>query len=577
MLTSSHSFEERSFRQPVFCAHCSELLWGIYKQGCQCTNCGVTVHRRCYPRLTSVCSKATIEQAAATNVPHTYRVHYFLIPASCDHCGSLLIGRAMKCSQQNCAIKVHMDCANKHSPLCGLQRFNSTQIQGLLNMAYLRSRVTSIPENNLVRPRSVESAPSVKSSEAINVKKSNSKNNRNSLPPTFSPPHIDNFDNKPDIVVNSDQPADEFLVNTDTFGPSRSPRPYHGCDHNQQDIKKMTTPMPPRIVSPGPPKPPRRTKNHGSLRRTITVSGGGRECPNSSRKPLIDRASTSTSISEAPAKPTRTRPPALGPIHSFPGATKANPVRAASPLSSEQAEQSDFSSVSVLVVGRGAFAQVALAKHGQTDTKSAHKHMAQNDLPAPSNKSDLNLLHDLSKLLRMEMVNGWPFLADLYAAVQNMDRPCLATGYYPSTLPLHEMPSLSDDYVRFIAGELVLALEFIHDRYIISRNLTMGNVMLNDVGHVRLFNAELSKPHMVQLERTNTMCGSSVSMAPEMVGGKSYSYPVDWWALGLLIYELLAGKPLSADELGNLPVVLKKKPITYPDSISPAARDLVNG
>ncbi|KAJ8969848.1 hypothetical protein NQ317_017468 [Molorchus minor] len=104
-----HKFVAKFFRQPTFCAFCKDFLWGFGKQGYQCQSCQTAVHKKCHDKLLGKCpesgrdSESTIylRERFKIDVPHRFKVHTFMSPTFCDHCGSLLYGiykQGLKCA-----------------------------------------------------------------------------------------------------------------------------------------------------------------------------------------------------------------------------------------------------------------------------------------------------------------------------------------------------------------------------------------------------------------------------------------------------------------------------------------------
>ncbi|KAI6218668.1 Protein kinase C [Aphelenchoides fujianensis] len=132
---TGHKFMALFLRQPTFCAHCKEFIWGIGKQGYQCQICTVVVHKRCHLDVVWKCPGSKTDavdelQTEATeqgmgrfniNMPHRFTVHSYKRPSFCDHCGSMMwgiISQGLQCSQ--CKLNVHKRCQKNVANNCGI-------------------------------------------------------------------------------------------------------------------------------------------------------------------------------------------------------------------------------------------------------------------------------------------------------------------------------------------------------------------------------------------------------------------------------------------------------------------------
>ncbi|XP_030626364.1 protein kinase C eta type isoform X2 [Chanos chanos] len=126
---NGHKFMSTFLKQPTFCFHCKEFIWGVFgKQGYQCQVCTCVVHKRCHQLVVTVCPRMkkpakeqTTNQGFSINVPHMFSVHNYKVPTFCDHCGSLLWGlvrQGLQCKV--CKMNVHIRCKGNVAPNCGV-------------------------------------------------------------------------------------------------------------------------------------------------------------------------------------------------------------------------------------------------------------------------------------------------------------------------------------------------------------------------------------------------------------------------------------------------------------------------
>lgn len=103
---------------------------------------------------------------------------------------------------------------------------------------------------------------------------------------------------------------------------------------------------------------------------------------------------------------------------------------------------------------------------------------------------------------------------------------------------LEEYAFLTEDLVKLYVAEIALAIDFLHGAGVIYRDLKPENLLLDEQNHISLTDFGLSKWLSIG-SRTNTICGTSQYMAPEISRGEPYSHAVDWWSLGVLTCRLL--------------------------------------
>lgn len=114
--------------------------------------------------------------------------------------------------------------------------------------------------------------------------------------------------------------------------------------------------------------------------------------------------------------------------------------------------------------------------------------------------------------------------------------------------------------------------------WFISSDLKPENILIDYNGHIALCDFGLCKLNMTENERTNTFCGTPEYLAPELLLGQGYTKSVDWWTLGVLLYEMMTGLPPFYDENTNeMYRKILQDELRFPDDMSEDAKSLLRG
>jgi serine/threonine protein kinase len=136
----------------------------------------------------------------------------------------------------------------------------------------------------------------------------------------------------------------------------------------------------------------------------------------------------------------------------------------------------------------------------------------------------------------------------------------------------------TEERSRFYAAEVLLTLEFLHNQKIIFRDLKPENILLDQTGHIKITDFGLAKDFTAtSKEKANSFCGTAEYLAPEIIQNKEYDKSVDYWALGILLYEMLTGAPPFEDDNRNnlYNKILHAQPDFKHPNISVPAGDLL--
>eukprot|EP00697_Spironema_sp_BW2_P005008 gnl/Spiro4/16759_TR9022_c0_g1_i1.p1 gnl/Spiro4/16759_TR9022_c0_g1~~gnl/Spiro4/16759_TR9022_c0_g1_i1.p1 ORF type:complete len:558 (+),score=139.67 gnl/Spiro4/16759_TR9022_c0_g1_i1:110-1783(+) len=136
----------------------------------------------------------------------------------------------------------------------------------------------------------------------------------------------------------------------------------------------------------------------------------------------------------------------------------------------------------------------------------------------------------------------------------------------------------SEQVAQFYIAEIVLALEYLHSLGIVHRDLKPENILLDSDGHVRLTDFGVAKQGVSREERTMTFQGTPEFIAPEILNEEPYGQAVDWWSLGIMMFEMLVGHtPFHSTNVVQLYKNTLKGTIAFPDTMSVPAKNFIMG
>jgi len=151
--------------------------------------------------------------------------------------------------------------------------------------------------------------------------------------------------------------------------------------------------------------------------------------------------------------------------------------------------------------------------------------------------------HTKVERLILEHVDS-PFIVKLHFAFQTPERLYFVMDFLNGGelfYHLRRETNFDEQRSRFYAVEMVLALECLHKNGVIYRDLKPENVLVDKEGHIKITDFGLSKLQQTAEHLTYTFCGTPEYLAPEIIKGKGHNRSVDWWSLGLMIFEMLSG------------------------------------
>jgi serine/threonine protein kinase len=189
------------------------------------------------------------------------------------------------------------------------------------------------------------------------------------------------------------------------------------------------------------------------------------------------------------------------------------------------------------VIGRGAFGKVFLVTKKDSGQIFAMKCCKKNEL------EERDQQHRLKNEREIMADVDHPFLISLRFAFQTDEKLCLVMDFVNGGelfFHLRKASRFTEEKTRFYSAEILIALNYLHSHNIVYRDLKPENILLDADGHIKLTDFGLSKKFE---KKTFSLCGTPEYLAPEILMESGHDHSVDYWSLGILIYEMLAGKP----------------------------------
>lgn len=232
--------------------------------------------------------------------------------------------------------------------------------------------------------------------------------------------------------------------------------------------------------------------------------------------------------------------------------------------------------VMLSILGTGTFGVVKLVQHATSSETYALKILQKQQIVQYQQQE--NVMNEKNILMQ----STHPFILRLFATYQDKNRlymllELVQGGELFTLLHNSENKRLPDDHARFYAACVVDALHYLHDLSIVYRDLKPENLMIDTHGYIKVVDFGFAKKVTSQ---TFTLCGTPEYLAPELVLQKGHNRAVDYWAIGVLIYEMIRGHSPFADLARNEQITvcrnIVRRKYSFSKSFPPAARDIVN-
>uniref|UniRef100_A0A8C0VRR1 protein kinase C n=1 Tax=Cyanistes caeruleus TaxID=156563 RepID=A0A8C0VRR1_CYACU len=219
--------------------------------------------------------------------------------------------------------------------------------------------------------------------------------------------------------------------------------------------------------------------------------------------------------------------------------------------------------------------QVLLAQYKATGKLYAIKALKKKDI---IRRDEIDSLNCEKRIFEVVNSSDHPFLVNMFACFQTPHHACFVMEYTPGgdlMMRIHE-DVFPEHVAQFYTACVVLGLQFLHEKKIVYRDLKLDNLLLDAEGFVKIADFGLCKEGIGFGDRTNTFCGTPEFLAPEVLTDVSYTRAVDWWGLGVLIYEMLVGEsPFPGDDEEEVFDSIVNDEVRYPRFLSTEALSII--
>lgn len=227
----------------------------------------------------------------------------------------------------------------------------------------------------------------------------------------------------------------------------------------------------------------------------------------------------------------------------------------------------------IKTIGKGSFGKVLMVKKNDTGKVYAMKVLNKEKVIARKQYE-----HTLSERKILQDISH-PFLVGMHFAFQSTSKLYMVFDFFNGG-ELYSYVSkgkFNENRARFYTGEIALGIGHLHEHSIVYRDLKPENLLLDSDGHIKICDFGLSKLEVVD-DSVKSICGTPEYLAPEVIRRQRYGKAVDWWSLGTLVYEMIAGlPPFYNTNRQKMYRAILDAPLKQPEVMSDAAFEVITG
>ncbi|KAG0298858.1 Serine/threonine kinase [Dissophora globulifera] len=563
-----HKFVSQKFFQIMCCALCSELFSG---KAAQCEVCKFTCHQKCAEKVFIKCiaAKHTEDPDEAKlnhRIPHRWENFTNLSPTWCSHCGHMLTfgRRHKKCTE--CPVVAHEGCSDLVPYHCGMPAETANK---LMEEIRRRNQTGRLPltspiaclcrqDEAAIRIRVfrrqwmgglTDSISKCSSSNCSNFDQQQRKLEQQRL---YEQQQQQLFIQQQQHLqqqqqsLQQKQQQQEQLLQQKLQQQRQQQQLVLQQQLKQKQLEEERAQQPPQDGYSGMEDKFRNEQARLEQLRLEQEKKQQQQQPQQQRTP--------------PITPHMDQRPMVMPTAHMPTLKIVNKQP---PKPTRKYGLNDFHFLAVL--GKGNFGKVMLAEDKKMSDLYAIKILKKESIVK---QDEIESARSEKRIYQVATKERHPFLTTLHSCFQTDTRLYFVMEYVRGgdlMMHIQKDKRFGDRRAKFYGCEVLLALQYFHQNNIVYRDLKLDNILLTIDGHIKIADYGLCKENMSFGVTTRTICGTPEFMAPEILEEQPYDRAVDWWAFGVLMYEMLLGRaPFSGEEEDDIyDSILEDEPM-YP-------------
>lgn len=600
-----HKFVPQKFFQIMCCALCTELFTG---KGAQCEDCKFTCHQKCAEKVFIKCiSSKNVEDPDeakfAHRIPHRFETFTNLSPTWCSHCGHMLTfgRRHKKCTE--CPVVAHDGCSDLVPNHCGMPAETANKLMEEIRRRNPSGRAPLTPtkpskplpsEPQDQKPATLRPVPQIPQydrptlpsrkdnlqpiSPVVDADQTRLQQQMQQLHIQQQQQELDHYQRKLEQQRFLEQQQQKQLYEQQQIQQQQQELDHYQRKmeqqryieqqqkqlHEQEQLKQQQLQQQQLLQQQQQQKQQmeaerasRQQQEKALLEDKFRNEQARLEqlrIEQERRQQKTATPSTVPILLEQPQRPL-VMPKAHVPTLKIVNKQSAKPMK--------KYGLNDFHFLAVL--GKGNFGKVMLAEDKKDGAVYAIKALKKESIV----KSDeIESARSEKRIYQVANKERHPFLTTLHSCFQTDTRLYFVMEYVQGgdlMMHIQKDKRFGDHRAKFYGCEVLLALQYFHENDIVYRDLKLDNILLSLDGHIKIGDYGLCKENMPYGATTHTICGTPEFMAPEILEEQPYDRAVDWWAYGVLMYEMLLGRaPFSGEEEDDIyDSILEDEPL-YP-------------